>query len=128
MNVSSAREMVGQPFQKDHQIVVSSQDKTYGPVHIIGVHKGVTELQAIKTLGYPDAVIVKGPFGIYIADKIQNIQMVFLANCRDSASIRHNVQKFIDWLQESGEAGDFFCRAEKRKEILDVINKQQRES
>ncbi len=126
MNVSSAREMVGQPFLTDHQITSDYSNKVYGPTHVIGVHKGVTEQQAINTLGHPDAVVVDGPYGIYIADKIQNIQMCFLANCRDSASTRHNVQKFIDWLQESGENDSFFKRAENRIQILDVINKQQK--
>ena len=126
MNVAAAREMVGQPFLKDHLITKSSRKNQYGPVHIIGVHKGVTEQQAINTLGHPDAVVVDGSYGVYIADKIQNIQMVFLSNCRDSASTRHNVQKFIDWLEESGEADDFFERAIRRKEILNIINKQQK--
>lgn len=126
MNVSSAREMVGQPFLADHIITCNYKNKVYGPVHVIGVHKGVTEQQAINTLGHPDAVVVEGPYGVYIADKILNIQMCFLANCRDSASTRHNVQKFIDWLQESGEAGSFFKRAERRTQILHVINKQQK--
>ena len=103
MNISAAREMVGQPFLKDYQLTSNLKSKAYGPVHVIGVHKGVTEQKAINTLGQPDAVIVNGPYGVYIADKIQNIQMIFLVNCRDSASTRHNVQKFIDWLEEFGE-------------------------
>jgi hypothetical protein len=124
MNVNSAREMVGQPYLKDHHYVLDMEDNVYGPVHIIGVHKGVTESQAIAILGHPDAIVVKGSFGIYIADVIQDIQMVFLENCRDSASTRHNVQKFISWLQESKEEGFLFKRAESRRKILDVINKQ----
>lgn len=126
MSTSAAREMVGQPFLKDHHLTSNLIKKAYGPVHVIGVHKGVTEQQAINTLGQPDAVIVEGPFGVYIADKIQNIQMIFLANCRDSASTRHNVQKFIDWIDESGESDSFFTRAERRIQILNIINKQQK--
>lgn len=125
MSVSSAREMVGQPFLKDHEIVSQFESRIHGPIHIIGVHKGATEQNAISILGHPDAVVVQGAYGVYIADKIQNIQMVFLAQCRDSASTRHNVQKFIDWLQESGEASSFFLRAERRRQLLDVIVKQQ---
>jgi len=124
MSVNSAREMVGQPYLRDHQIVSDFENNVYGPVHIIGVHKGVTESQVISILGYPDAIVVKGSFGVYIADGIQNIQMVFLANCRDSASTRHNVQKFISWLQESKEEDFLFKRAEFRRKILDLINKQ----
>lgn len=125
MNISSAREMVGQPFLKDHLIVSESAKESRGPIHLIGVHKGVTEQQAITILGQPDAVIVDGPFGIYIADKIQNIQMVFLSNCRDSASSRHNVQKFLGWIEESGESDSLFLRAKRRSQIMKIINKQQ---
>jgi len=128
MSVSAAREMVGQPFLKDYKLTFNLKKKVFGPVHIIGVHKGVTEQQAINILGQPDAIIVNGPYGIYIADKIQNIQMIFLDNCRDSASTRHNVQKFVNWLDESGESDSFFMRAERRSQILDVINKQQKSS
>jgi hypothetical protein len=124
MSINSAREMVGQPYLRDHQLTREAGDSVYGPVHIIGVHKGVTESQATTILGYPDAVVVKGSFGVYIADGIQNIQMVFLANCRDSASTRHNVQKFISWLQESKEEDFLYKRAESRRKILDAINKE----
>jgi hypothetical protein len=124
MSVNSAREMVGQPYLNDHQHILEIEDNVYGPIHIIGIHKGITETQATTILGHPDAIVVNGSFGIYIADVIQNIQMVFLANCRDSASTRHNVQKFISWLQESGEDEFLFKRAEFRRKILDVINKQ----
>lgn len=124
MSVNSAREMVGQPYLKDHQYIVETEENVNGPVHIIGIHKGVTESQAIAILGHPDAIVVKGSFGIYIADVIQDIQMVFLENCRDSASTRHNVQKFISWLKESNEESFLFKRAESRRKILDVINKQ----
>jgi hypothetical protein len=125
MSVSSAREMVGQPFLTDHELASKFESRLYGPIHIIGVHKGATEQNAISTLGHPDAVVVKGSYGVYIADNIQNIQMVLLAQCRDSASTRHNVQKFIDWLQESGEDSSLFMRAERRRQLLDVIIKQQ---
>jgi len=125
MNISSAREMVGQPFLKDHLIVSESSTDSLGPIHLIGVHKGVTEQQTIAVLGQPDAVIVDGPFGIYIADKIQNIQMVFLSNCRDSASSRHNVQKFLSWIDESGESDSLFLRAERRSQLMNIINEQQ---
>lgn len=125
MSVSSAREMVGQPFLHDHTYVSKADSRLHGPVHIIGVHKGVSEQNAISTLGHPDAVVVQGSFGVYIADRVQNIQLVFLAQCRDSASTRNNVQKFIGWLQESGEESSFYMRAERRKDILKVILKQQ---
>lgn len=125
MSVSSAREMVGQPFLEDHDFISAASSGLHGPVHIIGVHKGVSEQNAITTLGHPDAVVVKGSYGVYIADRIQNVQLVFLAQCRDSASTRNNVQKFIAWLQESDEDSSFYIRAERRTEILKVVLRQQ---
>ncbi len=98
--------------------------KCHGPIHLVGVHKGVTEQQVLSTLGQPDAVLIVGSFGIYVADKVQNIQLVFLANCRDGSSTAHNVQRFIDWLSESGESDDFFLRSIKRRNIIDAVIKQ----
>lgn len=125
MGVASAREIVGRPFLRDHIYVKKQPNPANGPVHLIGVHKGVTEQQALSVLGHPDAVVVEGPFGVYIADKIQNIQIVFLSNCRDATSTRHNVQRFMSWLDESGEKKNFYERSNKRKKIIDVIIEQQ---
>ncbi len=125
MSVASAREIVGRPFLCDHIYIKKQSGRVNGPVHLIGVHKNVTEQQALSVLGHPDAVVVEGAFGIYIADKVQNIQIVFLSNCRDVSSTKHNVQRFISWLDESGENNDFYEKSEKRRKIIDVIIKQQ---
>lgn len=125
MSVASAREIVGRPFLRDHIYIMNQSGRVNGPIHLIGVHKGVTEQQALSVLGHPDAVVVEGAFGIYIADKVQNIQIVFLSNCRDMSSTKHNVQRFLSWLEESGESNDFYERSVKRKKIIDVIIKQQ---
>lgn len=98
MAESAARELIGRPFLMDHKRVEeidSTREKIVGPVHIIGVHKNVTERQALTFLGYPDAIIVKGKFGIYVADEVQKIQLVFLANCRDCTATRHNMNGFL---------------------------------
>jgi len=124
MSVSAARELVGQPFLHDHIYIENLEPKIKGPFHIIGCHKGVTEQQAINLLGFPDAIVVKGTFGIYVADKIQKIQMIFLENCRDDSSTRHNVQRFIEWINETGEDGFISSRAIARRKIVDVILKE----
>ena len=124
MSVSAARELVGQPFLKDYTYVESIDSKIKGPFHIIGCHKGVTEQQAINLLGFPDAILVKSPFGIYVADKVQKIQMIFLENCRDDSSTRHNVQRFIEWINETGEDDFLSKRAVSRRKIVDTILKE----
>jgi len=46
MSVSSARELVGQPFLHDYELADFIDDNEGGPVHIIACHKGATESQA----------------------------------------------------------------------------------
>ena len=72
-------------------------------------------------LGFPDATIVSPPFGVYVADKIQKIQLVFLANCRDDTAVRHGVQRFFDWLEQSNEGLLLQKRAAARARIIRII-------
>ena len=125
MGIAAARELVGQPFLRDFNYINGLSDEVKGPVHLIGVHKGVTENQARNLLGFPDALIIEAPFGIYIADKIQKIQMIFLKNCRDSISTQHNIQRFLDWIVETGESDFLRKRSISRRKIVDTINAEQ---
>ena len=70
LSISAAREMVGQPFLRDHENIELLEAGKIGPIHIIGCHKGVTERQAMSLLGVPDVTLVTAPFGIYAADNI----------------------------------------------------------
>ena len=120
-SVSSAREMVGQPFLRDHELSDSLKGKQGGPVHVIACHKNVTEAQAMSLLGFPDATIVSGSFGVYVADNIQKIQLCLISNCRDVASTRHGLQKLFDWLERTGEDELLARRATSRAKILKTI-------
>jgi hypothetical protein len=121
MTVAAAREMVGRPFLRDHETIPSLKGNVEGPVHVIACNKGVTENQAVSLLGFPDATIVTPAFGVYVADNVQKIQIVFLANCRDESSTRYAVQRFFDWLARSGEASFLAARAKGRKAIISTI-------
>lgn len=121
MSTAGAREMVGQPFLRDWQTMQDLPKSVAGPVHIIACHRGVTESQAIKQLGFPDAVVVSAPFGVYVADRVQCIQMVFIANCRDETSTRRGVQHFFHWLGEQQEEADLVARAASRRRICSVM-------
>jgi hypothetical protein len=121
MTVAAAREMVGQPFLKDHAHDPALKGKRGGPVHVIGCHKNVTEAQAMKLLGFPDATVVSGPFGVYVADNVQKIQLVLIKDCRDEASTRHGVQRFFEWLQQTGEGTLLAQRAAARARIVKSI-------
>ena len=124
MTVAAAREMVGMPFLKDHDFAGDLSGSKIGPVHLIACHKSVSESQAINLLGFPDATIVEPPFGIYVADRIQNIQLLLLRNCRDETTTRHAVQRAFDWLERSGEAEFLVQRAVSRTRIIKAIAKE----
>jgi hypothetical protein len=123
LTVSAAREMVGRPFLRDH-LLLPSLAGGVGPVHLIGCNRGATESQALQLLGFPDAIVVTAPFGIYVADDIQKVQFVLLSNCRDETSTRHALQRFTEWLDVAGEANDLIERARSRKRIVQAIAKE----
>ena len=121
MSTPAARELVGQPFLDDHLHAADWDPAICGPVHVIACQKNVTETQAIRQLGFPDAVVVSAPFGVYVADDVQNIQMAFVGNCRDRTTTREKVQSFLNWLNEHGEARYLVRRAAHRRKIADLI-------
>ncbi len=49
------------------------------------------------------------------------MQFVFLANCRDPSQTRHAVQRFLDWLEQSGEGKYLAERAQARARIVKAI-------
>ncbi len=118
---AAARELVGQPFLHDHEYCANLQKSIAGPVHLIACQKTVSENQALKQLGFPDALVVSAPFGIYVADNVQKIQMVFIANCRDETTTRRGTQRFIHWLLEEGEDKNLAARAVSRRKISNLI-------
>ena len=124
LSVPAAREMVGQPFLKDHLAEPFLIGRRGGPVHLIGCHKSVTETQATRLLGFPDATVVTTPFGVYVADNIQKIQLVLIANCRDESNTRHGVQRFFEWLEQTGEGDLLSVRAAARARIVKAIAKE----
>lgn len=124
MSISAAREMVGQPFLKDHEREADLKGQRGGPFHLIACHKTVSESQAITFLGFPDAVHVDGPYGRYVACNVQKIQVAFLTNCVDETSTRHTVQRFIEWLKQTNEETLLAQRAAARARIVKAIAKE----
>jgi hypothetical protein len=88
---------------------------------VIACQKSVTETQAIRQLGFPDAIVVSAPFGVYVADDVQKIQMAFISNCRDETTTRNNVQAFLNWLNDHGEVKYLVQRAQHRRQISDFV-------
>ena len=121
LSVAAARERVGQPFLRDHELAPSLTKKRGGPVHIIACHKTATETQASKLLGFPDATLVSAPFGVFVADPIQKVQFAFVTNCRDENNTRHGIDRFLEWLEQTGEERLLAARAESRAKIVKVV-------
>jgi hypothetical protein len=119
--VAAARELVGQPFLKDHAYAAGLPGDLAGPVHLVACLKTVGEAQAMRQLGFPDATIVAAPFGVYVADKVQKIQMIFLANCRDTTTTRHALTRLVEWLDSTDEDANLTRRAKGRREIVATI-------
>lgn len=127
LTVSAAKEMVGQPFLRDHELsstLTKGKKKRGGPIHVIACHKGATEAQATRLLGFPDATVVSAPFGIFVADNVQKVQFAFIVNCRDESTTRHGVQRFFEWLAQSGEEALVAERAKARGRIVAAIAKE----
>lgn len=120
IGIATAREMVGRPFLLDHKLAPYLK-KYAGPVHLIACHRNATEGQAISLLGFPDATVVNGSFGVYVADPIQKVQFVFLSNCRDESNLRHQQQRFFEWLEQTGEGLLLARRAQSRKRIVKAV-------
>jgi hypothetical protein len=124
LSVSAARELVGQPFLHVHLQHDALTGKRSGPVHVIACHKTATESQATKLLGFPDATVVTPPFGVFVADNVQKIQCAFITNCRDEANTRHGVQRFFNWLTQTGEDALVAERAKARARIVRAIARE----
>lgn len=126
---AAAREMVGQPFLHDHLMVpLLQQHGCAGPVHLVGCHKGITESQALKMLGVIDCTVVKTEFGLYLADRVQQIQMLFLAHCRDLTSTRSALTELFQWVDLAEEDEDIVRTARSRTAILQVIARELHQS
>lgn len=121
LTVGPAREMVGQPFLRDHTLADVLGDGVGGPVHIIACQKTATESQAMKLLGFPDATIVAAPFGVFVADPVHKVQFAFITNCRDEANTRHGVQRFFEWLGQTNEDANVASRAGDRAHIVRAV-------
>jgi hypothetical protein len=122
LTIGPAREMVGQPFLVDHTFASHlTASNEGGPLHVIACHRTATETQAMKLLGFPDATIVAAPFGVFVADPVQKVQFAVITNCRDEANTRHGVQRFFEWLSQTGEEKEVAERARQRAIIVRAI-------
>jgi hypothetical protein len=126
-SVPAAREPMCRPHLRDN-MDESELDRAGGPIHFVACHRTVTETQATNLLGFPDATVISSPFGVYIADNVQKMQYVFLANCRDPDQTRLAVQRFWNWSEQAGESQYLADRAMARARIVMAIAQEQERS
>jgi|SRR5215213_3266290 len=124
LSQSAAREIVGQPFLIDYTLHEQLKAGDGGPVHFVACYKGATETQALKMLGFPDATIVPGRFGLHVADSVQKIQIVLLKNCQTPHATKDSIGTWLEWVKRSGEDGFVAQRAIARKRIIAAIADQ----
>lgn len=128
MSVAEARTMGGRPFLDNYKLVGNEADqgeKLEAVINFMGVYKNATENQMRALIGHPDITIIKGEFGFYVWDMINQIQLITLINCRDSSATRKQLTRFFNWVDESGEWKNIFSRAENRYRILKAIKDNQ---
>ncbi len=118
---SAARELVGQPFLMDHRLHGQLAEGDGGPIHIVACYKGATENQALKMLGFPDATVVPGRFGLHVADSVQKIQIVLLKNCQSPTTTTHAISTWLEWVKRAAEDRHLAERAAARKRIIETI-------
>jgi hypothetical protein len=125
-SVGPAKEMVGQPHLSDFRRAARLTKGVGGPVHLIVCQRTFTETQATRTLGFADATFVSAPFGLYVADEVNMVQLVFVANCRDETNTRYGVQRLLEWLDQTGEGVRLVERADSRANIVRAIANERR--
>ena len=124
LSQSAAREIVGQPYLMDYTLHDQLKAGDGGPVHLVACYKGATESQALKMLGFPDATVVPGRFGLHVADSVQKIQIVLLRNCHTPTATTHAISTWLEWVKRSTEDQLVAKRAIARKRIIAAIADQ----
>src|SRR5260370_29256586 len=76
MGMEAARELVAQPFLMDHRTATVLPKGIARQVHLITFQTSISESQVLRQLGFPNAVLVTPPFGVYVADDVYKTQMV----------------------------------------------------
>jgi hypothetical protein len=127
MSVAEARTMGGRPFLDNYLLVddPGQAGKEKAVINFMGVYKNATENQMRAVIGHPDITIIKGDFGFYVWDMINQIQLITLINCRDSSATRKQLTHYYNWVDESGEWKNMLTRARKRYNILKAIKDNQ---
>jgi hypothetical protein len=123
--VAAARERIARPFAREVDLEqVLRAHGLIGPLHVIAVHRGVTESQLASFFGTPDIYVAAGRFGFYAADLTTLQQAIVLADCRDPLETDHQWARAADWLESVGEDKRLIEIANRRAAIVHLLAAQ----
>ena len=120
LSYGPARDMVGQVFRDDHA-AMPRKGNLCGPVHVVACQRGVTRGQARKLLGVEDATYIDTPFGVFMADELQQVQVFLVKDCRDPTATRTNLAACIAWLKQGAQVAKVGARARLRKTLVTAL-------
>ncbi|HET9484007.1 MAG TPA: hypothetical protein VFO79_08625 [Xanthomonadales bacterium] len=119
---ASARDRIADLHRRDHLLAPQLESEgAAGPVHLVACHRGVTEAQALKLVGSPDAIAIASDFGVLAADEVTKVQLVLLARCHDAASTALAMRRLREWLTATDEGEHVERRALARRDIVAAI-------
>ncbi|MGE0490433.1 MAG: hypothetical protein AB7S38_14590 [Vulcanimicrobiota bacterium] len=122
MTIAQARSMLGRPFLRDTELAPQLSEH-HGPVHLVACFRNITEQQAKSVVGLDDLIVVTPGFGLYVVDRVHKIQMVFLANCRDTYCTDRAFRSFWQWLWTNEEGELLKKRAKSRSKVVNLLAK-----
>ncbi len=119
---ATARERIADLHRRDHLFVAQlAREGATGPVHVVACHRAVTEAQALRLVGSPDAIAIASDFGVLAVDNVTKAQLVLLARCHDAAATALAVRRLREWLAATDEGEHVERRALARRDIVEAI-------
>ena len=110
--------------ERPRKLLALDDETMAGLVHLIACHRGATESQSLKHLGFPHATVATTRSWVYVADEVQKVQIAFLANCRDETTSNLAIQGFFEWLAQVQEEMRLSARAAARSRIVRAIARE----
>lgn len=123
---AAARDRLADLHRRDHaHAALLESERAAGPVHLVACHRGVTEAQAIRLAGSPDAIAIASDFGVLVADEVTKLQVILLSRCHDAAGTQLAMRRLREWLAATDEGEHVERRAAARRDIVAAIARHQ---
>ena len=120
MSQVAPREIWGRPDLLEHKYEGSAFSR-FGPLHVVAVRGGVTEIQARNLLNNANAFVADTDFGVWASETTNGAQFLFLKDCLDPLSTLGALGDAERWLIRENELKNVFIRGRKRQKILKVM-------